>query len=480
MGFRAGPWGLGGFGWGWVWVWAVTSFARDSIPSLGLCCACNTSILDFKQVWVLVRGLNSSNHLRTVVGLLPTEFPPYVAPSLMPSWSHPCVHSTLHLKPSVESRAHTCSLIQTHRGLRLMVQLLPSPDGPLGAYLLFHGDDARPVFWGHYHGSSTKHAIWRALLHGMQSVDTFHSTPLLILLPNHAIASHMFNLGKHQFLPQASELTTILSSFLSNAIEGHTVMFRWYSTKWANLPGRDIITAMTQSSRESPPPQKPLSRKEEAYRTWASQPLPRRSFAASISITTPNGNKTGPFTTGALSHKNRRLFSAALQLTNRHCFDAGYSLRFRPTAGDELACPCNFSTDNAYLNEHSDGPAVGGRPTRGRTTTAARNRRNVSFEELQRRYEDPLDDGTNLSDLSGYGEDGERPGSSDRGGRLVYHTVKHVLTECPLTSQARDEILHNSSLNWIFGTEEGGKALGSFLLHTQTLLRPLPPRPDPP
>ena len=30
MGFRAGPWGLGGFGWGWVWVWGVTSFARDS------------------------------------------------------------------------------------------------------------------------------------------------------------------------------------------------------------------------------------------------------------------------------------------------------------------------------------------------------------------------------------------------------------------------------------------------------------------
>ena len=416
----------------------------------------------------------------SLMSVVPTEFPPYVTPSITPNWTHPLVQSTLHLKPSVESRAYTRSLIQTHRGLRLLVQLLPSPDGPLGAYLLFHGDEARPVFWGHYHGTSTTHATWRALLHGMQSVDTFRPTPLLILLPNHAVASHMFNLGKHRFLPQASEFTSILNSFLSNACEEHTVMIRWYSIKWANLPGRDTITAMTQSSRDSPPPQAPISRKEEAYRIWASQPLPQRSYAASVSITIPNGNKPGPFTTGALSHKNRRLFSAELQLTNRHCFDAGYLLQFRPTAGDELACPCNFRFDDAYSDEHSDGPAVGGRPTRGRTTTAAGNQRNVSFEDLQRRYENPLDDGTDLSDSSGYGEDGERPGSSDRGGRLVYHTVKHVLMECPLLSQPRDEILHNSSLNWIFGTEEGGKALGSFLLRTQTLLRPLPPRPDPP
>ena len=290
----------------------------------------------------------------------------------------------------------------------------------------------------------------------------------------------MFQLSKHQFLPQVSELVSSLSSFLSNAEDDVIVRVEWFSTKWKHLPDRTTFDAMAREPQSDTPPEPPVSRREEAYRQWASQPLPRRAYPARVSITTPSGNKPPPFYAGALSHKNRHISSACLQLTNRHCFAANYSLRFRPTAGDEIACPCNFSIDNAALDGHLDGSAAGGRPMRGRTTAEAGSQRNVSYEELQRQYEDPLDDGANLSAQAGYGEDGERPGSSDRGGHLVHHTVKHVLLDCPLTAHARNDILHNSSLNWIFGTEEGGKALGLFLLHTQTLLRPLPPRPDPP
>ena len=416
----------------------------------------------------------------SLLTLTPSSFPTYTAPTLEAAWSHPRVHSTLGVKPSIEQRSLTRSLIQTHRGLRLIVQLIPSPIGPLGSYLLLHGHDTQAVYHGQRHGTSTAHATWLALIDGIRSVLNFPPTPLLILIPNHSIAQHLFQLTKHRFLPQASELTSSLSSFLSNAEDEVSVRFEWYSTKWKHLPDRTTFDAMSREPQPDSPPDPPVSRREEAYRRWASQPLPRRAYPARVSITTPNDNKPPPFYTGALSHKNRRISSACLQITNRHCFAANYSLRFRPTAGDEIACPCNFFIDNAALNRHLDGSAAGGRPTRGRTTTEAGGQRNVSFEELQRQYEDPLDDGADLSASAGYGEDGERPESSDRGGRLVHYTVKHVLTECPLTAQARDEILQNSSLNWIFGTEEGGMALGLFLLRTQTLLRPLPPRPDPP
>ena len=173
--------------------------------------------------------------------------------------------------------------------------------------------------------------------------------------------------------------------------------FEWFSTKWTGLPDQDTFAALSRDPLPDSPLQPPISRRDEAYRIWASQPLPRRSFPARVSITMPNGNKPPPFYVGALSHKSRRISSACLQLTNRHCFDATYSMRFRPTAGDEIACPCNFSVGTTTpLRGHSDGSAVEGRPTRGRTATEAGSQRNASFEELQRRYEDPLDDGTDL------------------------------------------------------------------------------------
>ena len=460
----------------------------------------------------------------TLLSLLPSSFPLYTAPSLLPEWSHPLVHSSICHAPSVETRAETRTLLQTRRNLRLLIQLVPSPDGPLGVYLLFHGGDPRAVFSGHRYGPSTTHALWYALIDGMHAAESFPPTPLNIFLPNRALAPYLFKLDKHRFLPQASEFTSSLNSFLQGAEHDQRVHIRWYSVKWTNLPGRDTIAAITQCDRDHPPTSKPISRKDEAYQNWAAQPLPRSSYSARISITMPNGNKPGPFITGVLSHKTRRLFSGCIQLTNRHCFDANYSLRFRPTAEDELACPCNFVFDDATTDGHSDGPAVGGRPTRGRTTTAAGNRRNVTFEELQRRYEDPLDDGADLSAHPGYGEDGERPGSSDRGGHLVHathhqppshganlsapagygedgecpgssdqggrlvhtrrhvilHTVEHVLTECHLSAPYRTKFLHDETLNHLFGTELGGTRLARFLTFYPSLLRPLPPRPDPP
>jgi len=61
------------------------------------------------------------------------------------------------------------------------------------------------------------------------------------------------------------------------------------------------------------------------------------------------------------------------------------------------------------------------------------------------------------------------------------YTRHHVLLQCPLFAEARAEILgNNPTLEHIFQTEAGGRQLARFLHATQALLRPLPPRPDPP
>ena len=64
------------------------------------------------------------------------------------------------------------------------------------------------------------------------------------------------------------------------------------------------------------------------------------------------------------------------------------------------------------------------------------------------------------------------------------HSPEHVLMECPLTEPyrhlIRDSILGSVNVRNLFYTIKGVESLATFLLRSNSLLRPLPPRPDPP
>jgi len=62
----------------------------------------------------------------------------------------------------------------------------------------------------------------------------------------------------------------------------------------------------------------------------------------------------------------------------------------------------------------------------------------------------------------------------------VLHSAPHILDSCPLVSIFRDHILQGASSHYLFWTVKGASALATFLLRSNSLLRPLPPRPDPP
>ena len=62
----------------------------------------------------------------------------------------------------------------------------------------------------------------------------------------------------------------------------------------------------------------------------------------------------------------------------------------------------------------------------------------------------------------------------------VLHSAPHILTTCPLVSVFRDRILQGASPHYLFWTVKGASALAMFLLRSNSLLRPLPARPDPP
>ena len=178
-----------------------------------------------------------------------------------------------------------------------------------------------------------------------------------------------------------------------------------------------------------------------------------------------------PFTIGALSSHNRRYFSACMQLTTRHCFDANYSRRFRAPADDKVRCPCNFS-------QHLDGLAVGRGPTRGRPDTKAGSQRNavgthLDFDALQRLFLDPATLTEDQDDLLPWHS------LSPPDPTLLY-TLHHVTQACPLTAAHQSRFLQNCSVEELFRSELSSTRLCRFLHYSQSLLRPLPPRPDPP
>jgi len=52
---------------------------------------------------------------------------------------------------------------------------------------------------------------------------------------------------------------------------------------------------------------------------------------------------------GALSMKQCRASSLAIQVSLKHCFSGNYSRQFRPTAGDTTDCPCSFDPESHGL-----------------------------------------------------------------------------------------------------------------------------------
>ncbi len=389
----------------------------------------------------------------TLINLSPSFFPPYFAPRqpYALSWSHPSVVPLSSSAPTQAARDFSHTLLHNlpPSDLSLMIQHLPLPEpGFVSAFLLLRGKVVIDKGWRRH--ATSVGALLTALLGGLRAALSAPSGDLHVFVPNRAIGPYVFNLSKSPYLPLSSQITGCLSKYVEFSIA--RVDLLWYSTKWVRLPGSgadgafaEIRNSVQQSMAAAPP--LPLSRKEEAFGLWRQDSihLPRVPHSAWASCEPPDGNKPPSYVRGLLACHNRRYMSAGIQLTNRHCFDADYSYNFRPKAGDETMCPCNYTPVSA--DDTAD-------------TVPSRDR--------------PCDDSA----------DGSPSRNCPPGilpfGRILPHTVLHILTACPLTSHLRATILLNCSLPMIFGTELGASRLCRFLHFSQLLLRPLPPRPDPP
>jgi len=165
------------------------------------------------------------------------------------------------------------------------------------------------------------------------------------------------------------------------------------------------------------------------------------------SIIPPDG-RPPPFYIGALSCKDRGTSSSAIQLAFDHAFTATYSDWARPNADDNTFCPCR--------------PPPSPIPTFDQLMAA---------QELEPRLTPSPPPHSSQAPPFRCQQPSLR--------RRPKNTTQHVLFQCPLHSSPRRCIFGTRTLDaFIFGTEDGSSKLGEFQRATNTLLCPLPPRPD--
>jgi len=192
----------------------------------------------------------------------------------------------------------------------------------------------------------------------------------------------------------------------------------------------------------------------------------------------------------------------------QHCFCGAYSQCMHPMSGDTITCPCTYSQTPLPMTEldHDGNPQPKAEVTqdwpRGRLSVAppyATPRSLVSianwgagFEALMvEQHANPrLTPSRSPPPAQGSARLWAACYSSRRHahqhvahpqtGSSILHSAPHILSDCPLVSIFRDHLLKDFSLHYLFWMVKGAKVLATFLVHSNSLLRPLPACLDPP
>jgi len=416
-----------------------------------------------------------------LTSLLPTAFPPFFHPSIL-SWSHPQLTSSLTqprsdaLLTAVRARA-TSSTVGT---TSVFLYPIPHPDHFVTAFLTIQDDDivARGFSADHNQLCSAAHA---AVL-GAQSLPPLLHRNTSFFLPSRSLQTPLLSLRKHTNLPSASLFLSTISVLLMTSPDIFITLLhlptklpkppksgpapdpRIFSCNWPGPPRKDNILdgirITVQNHAITPPP--PVPTKLLAFHLWKEDnPKPIAcKWAPEKSLLIPDSPIPPPFTQGALSLKQRRASSVALQVLLKHCFSGDYSCRFCPGTGDTLTCPCSFTTP------HPADPAA----TTLANNPATSDHSTVDQAGFERRMAEYL--GTTPPTPTPTPPHARRP---------TQHSAHHAIFSCPASHHLRLDILGtNPSPSFLFHTAKGAVQLLTFLFTSNSLLRPLPPCPDPP
>ena len=399
----------------------------------------------------------------------PPSFPTFTYPShpSTPSWSHNRVRDNTVIKTNRDSLAYTKTIIQQppYDTFHRYIQMLTTPSPPfIGSFLLYKGECL--VLSGTVPEVSKTRALLHVLLLGL-TYDSL-SNHLCIFLPSPSISHSIFRTSKQPNLFFSCAIVSHISSFLDSDPLHYVDLFR-YSIKWSCLPGWALISSLMDweqlanfplLSTHPNPKALLLSEWQEEYLAT------NRSAVYWQSTICPDGQGPPPFYAGALSLKDRCASSACLQIALHHGFFKEYSDCFHPNAEDNNICPCNhpnhpYPPPRSLIWEGSD---------EGYECLMSE----FLCPDLQTPSPHPSPCPSHRSHLPHHQRNSPPP-------CVHYNTVPHILVHCPLLTSPRRHIFgHRVNFDFIFGTFNGRCKLGEFLHTSNHLLRPLPPRPDPP
>ena len=449
-----------------------------------------------------------------LTSLLPPSFPIFHIPTGL-TWSHPRVHNAL-TSPKSKPRAVTITQLanQPPAGYTCIhVYPLPHPEHHAVAFLSYL--DGTLIECGFKVTHDPLLAATEAAIAGILSLGPHPPSDTAVFLPNRTLHHPLFSLSKHKYLPQASAFTSALAMrcFLHPSISISVLPLptklnrkpsradpHIFACNWPGPRGKDFnlaeLCAKIQHIR-LPPSDAQVPLKNLPFRLWAQEQEdcadpPVCPWTGGI-IPVPDSSTPLDLVLGSLTYGQRRAMSASIQVFFQHCFCGAYSTRFRPTAGNVTTCPCPFSQTPlpmAELDDDSDPwPKAEGDQdlSRGRPVVVRPNAVPLpvasappaDFEALMAEFADnprrtPSRSPTPI--LAGR----RRPRPPRPPPNLTLHSAPHIIFDCPLLSNFRDRLIRGMLAHTLFWTVKGATALSLFLLRSNSLLHPLPARPDPP
>ena len=415
----------------------------------------------------------SLNPPTALTRLLPDSFPPFYLPQPLydTQWTHPQFRDHSTYKLTAKTKEATKLLISQPSPdifyLFICILMIPSP--PFTAsYLLFRGQTLV------HSRASSDHSRLRALFSALCKGLTYASLSnhIRIFLPDFSLSPYLFHFHKHPLLDLSYNLRSLLTAFFDANPLHHADTYR-YSIKWSGLPGMARIDSLSEEHQlltfPLPPPSL-ITPKAQLLRDWQDDyDRLHRDARYWQSIIRPDG-KPPPFYKGALSRLDRRTSSSAVQLAFDHAFTATYSELFRANAGDNTLCP-----------EHTH-------PITPPSPILEQQRYNRLMQDFLNPWShrppslspSPPSSRASLPRPQRFSPGGVRQRLSP--GRTQWrNTTDHVLFHCSPLSSPRRRFFGTSAFDsYVFGTFDGAIKLGNFQCATNHLLRPLPPRPDPP
>jgi len=261
---------------------------------------------------------------------------------------------------------------------------------------------------------------------------------------------------------------------------------RIFPCDWPGPPWKDhILDDLRIQAGRTDLPSPPETPKLFAFRLWREDyeknPIPCK-WTPNHVVPAPSTPEPPPFMLGALSLKQRHASSIALQVFFKHCFAGDYSRRFCPQAGDNTTCECSFPLQGHI--RPSDGearPAIkpdraNGSPRDDKSHPPDAVDQDPGFARLMREFLDPNTPRSRSNSPPPY-----QPLRAGACRRRQPHSTHHAIFSCPRSTRLRRDIFgHNPNPHTLFHSFKGAVSLLTFLFASNSLLRPLPPRPDPP